>query len=224
MRKIFRNNGLSITMFGLCFLFIIGQSIVGFKEANSDREDHHRPQITFPAYLGSGHFAEAIFENWESEFLQMGAYVMLTAFLFQKGSSESKDPNNPQSEADKTKEYEAARKHPLAPRPVHKGGLSLKIYEHSLSLSLFTLFALSFIGHGFGGAKEYNEEQKEHGHAPVSTLQFMGSSQFWFQSLQNWQSEFLAVGALSVLSIWFREKDSPESKPVTARDDETGAS
>lgn len=224
MRKVFRNNGLSITMFGLCFLFIIGQSIAGFKEANSDKQDHHQQPITYLSYLGSGHFAEAIFENWESEFLQMGAYVMLTAFLFQKGSSESKDPDAPKGEEEKAKELKQAKDDPLAPRPVRRGGLPLKLYEHSLSLTLFGLFALSFIGHGIGGAKEYNEEQIEHGHEPVTTLQFMGSSAFWFQSLQNWQSEFLAVGALSVLSIWFREKDSPESKAVTARDDETGSS
>ena len=218
--KTLRNNGLTIVVMALCLLLIVGQTLTGWKSHDDDRKDHQRSELSLGQYLRSGHFAEAIFENWESEFLQMGAYVVLTAFLFQKGSAESKDPDK------KEKVDEEPEKHrdgPDAPRSVKSGGTRLKIYKHSLALSLFGLFALTFIGHAIGGAKEYSEEQQAHGGDAVSTLEFLQTSEFRFQSFQNWQSEFLAVGALTILSIWLREEGSPESKPVHAPHTDTGA-
>jgi hypothetical protein len=160
-----------------------------------------------------------VFENWESEFLQMAIYVIFTAFLFQRGSAESKDPDTV-SELD---EDPGQHQHdPQAPGPVQKGGLALTLYAHSLSMALLVLFGLSFLGHAVTGTHHYNEEQRAHGQAPVSLLQYVSTSRFWFESLQNWQSEFLAVGTLAVLSIWLREKGSPESKPVHSPHAETG--
>ena len=111
---------------------------------------------------------------------------------------------------------------PTAPWPVRKGGIALTLYNHSLSLALGLLFLLSFLGHAASGSKHYNEEQHEHGQPPISMLQYVGTSRFWFESFQNWQSEFLAVGAVVVLSIWLREKGSPESKAVHSAHDDTG--
>ncbi len=150
----------------------------------------------------------------------MGMFVVLTIFLFQKGSPESKKLGE-EDETDEDPEGKPVKKD--APWPVRRGGLILKIYKHSLSLALFLLFFISFALHAAGGAKVYNEEQIEHGSAEhVSTLQYIGTSRFWFESFQNWQSEFLSIGAMIVLSIYLRQKGSPESKPVDAPHDETG--
>ncbi len=163
---------------------------------------------------------EATFENWGSEFLQMGAYVVLTALLIQKGSPESKNPDGDEVDTDPRKQ----QANPEAPSPVKRGGLVLTIYEHSLSLALFGLFLLSFVLHALGGHAEFNQQQFEHGAAPVSLGSFVTSSEFWFQSMQNWQSEFLAVAALAVLGIFLRQRGSPESKPVAAPHAQTGTS
>jgi hypothetical protein len=217
---LFRNNGLSIVVVGLFLVFLLGQAIAGYHEHNQEQRTHHQPEIAFGEYLGSAHFLEATFENWESEFLQMGAYVILTVFLFQKGSSESKDPDK-QEKVDQDPRRHASD--PDAPRPVRQGGWQLKLYQHSLSLVLFALFLLSFVGHGLSGAAEYNQEQLEHGGQAISLVSYLATARFWFESFQNWQSEFLAVGAIVVLSIWLREQGSPESKPVAAPHSKTGA-
>jgi hypothetical protein len=219
VRDVLRDNGLSIVAFGLFALFLTAQTVVGWHEYLQDALEHGRAALGYLSYLVSGHCMEAVFENWESEFLQMAAYVGLTSFLYQKGSAESKkiDEENPQ-DADPNQE----RDRPDAPGPVKRGGLSLWIYERSLSLALTFFFLLSFAGHAIGGAREYSEEQVAHGEHAVSVLQYMGTSRFWFESFQNWQSEFLAVFALVVLSIFLRERGSPESKPVAAPHSQTG--
>ena len=218
MRRVLRDNGLSITMFALFLVFLVAQSITGFKTSNSDNEEHGQPPESYGQYLTSGAFVEATFENWESEFLQLGAYVLLTALLIQKGSPESKNPDSNESDEDPR----TRRDDPEAPGPVRRGGLALAVYEHSLSIALFALFLVSFVLHALGGHAEFNQQQLEHGAAPVSLWSFVTSSQFWFQSMQNWQSEFLAVGTLAVLGIFLRQRGSPESKPVGAPHVETG--
>jgi quinol-cytochrome oxidoreductase complex cytochrome b subunit len=219
MRRVVRDNGLSITMFALFLVFLAAQSIAGYKTNNSDNQEHGQPPESYLQYLTSGAFVEATFENWESEFLQMGAYVLLTAFLIQKGSPESKDPDGDQVDQDPRTQ----RDDPDAPGPVKRGGLVLALYEHSLSLALFGLFLLSLVLHALGGHAEFNQQQLEHGVAPVSLWSFVTSSEFWFQSMQNWQSEFLAVAALTVLGIFLRQRGSPESKPVAAPHAQTGS-
>ncbi len=220
MRQFFHNNGLSIVLFGLFFFSFVGQYLIGYKEYNDDQREHNKPTVSYVEYLGEGHFIEATFENWESEFLQMGMYVVLTIFLFQKGSSESKTPDTT-ARVDVIPEESLLDK--AAPAPVKRGGLALKIYQNSLSIVLFSLFAASFALHAVGGAKVYNEEQAEHGKTEkVSTIEYIGTSRFWFESFQNWQSEFLSIGAMVVLSIFLRQKGSPESKPVDSPHSETG--
>ena len=221
MKKFLRDNSLSIVWLGLFFVTLIaGQSVAGWFEYNNDQREHRQPEIAYVEYLSSAHFVEATMENWESEFLQMFLYVALTAFLFQRGSSESKDPDKREPvdrDPRKTKHTKDT------PWPVRRGGWVLRVYENSLSLAFLILFLLSFWFHAMSGARHYNEEQREHGKAErVTTVEYMGTSRFWFESLQNWQSEFLAVGAMILLSIWLRQRGSPESKPVDAPHSETG--
>jgi hypothetical protein len=210
MREFLRRNGLSIVL-ATCFLSFWGaQSITGWLNNNNEQRDHGQPEIDYAAYLKSGSFLEATAENWESEFLQMFFYVWFTAFLFQKGSAESKWPE------DEAKEPKRKYPEDEMPRPVRRGGWQLKLYEHSLSLAFAMMFLVAFSAHAIGGAREYSAEQLEHGQRAVTTIQYMATSRFWFESFQNWQSEFLAVLAMVVLSIWLREKNSPESKDVDA--------
>ena len=218
MKRLLRENGLSIVMLSLFLLAVTGQTLTGFHEYNDDEKDHNQPPLRFSEYLVSGHFVESIFENWESEFLQMAAYVFLTAFLYQKGSPESKDPD----EKEPPEVPKSGRPKKDAPWPVRRGGFVLKVYERSLSLALFLLFLISFGLHAAGGARLYSHEQALHGGAAVSTWQYLGSSRFWFESFQNWQSEFLSVAVLVILSIFLRQKGSPESKPVESPHSKTG--
>ncbi|HWN19703.1 MAG TPA: DUF6766 family protein [Gemmatimonadales bacterium] len=220
MRRLIRENGLSIVLLSLFLLFWAGQSVVGHREHNSEQREHGQPEIPYGAYLGSSHFWEATAENWESEFFQMYFYVILTAFLYQKGSSESKKPG----------ETEPVDRDPLrskrrnAPWPVRRGGLALKLYQHSLSLAFLLFFLVSISLHAVAGSGVYNEEQAAHGQpGHLSVLQYAGTSRFWFESLQNWQSEFLAIAAMVIFSIFLRQRGSPESKPVDSPHNQTGS-
>ena len=218
MGRLWKNNGLSITLFVLFFVTLAGQSVAGHRFHNSEQREHGAPAIGYAEYLKSPAFLEATAENWESEFFQMAFYVVLTVFLFQKGSSESKDPEK-KEEVDREPDPEREG----APWPVRQGGLMLHLYKNSLSLALFALFLISFAMHAVGGAGDFNEEQRAHGKpGDMTALAYLGTSRFWFESLQNWQSEFLAVLAIVTLSIWLRQAGSPESKPVDAANDETG--
>lgn len=219
MSRFFRNNGLSVVMLSLFAFSLLGQSITGYHQYNQEQQDHRQPTVTYAEYHTTGHFVEAVFENWESEFLQMAVYVLFTVYLFQKGSAESKDPDEA---APQDADPAAAQHQKDAPWPVRRGGLVLKLYEHSLALALFVLFLISFALHAAGGASDYNEEQQAHGAPVVSTIEYLGTSRFWFESFQNWQSEFLSVAAIVLLSIWLRQKGSPESKPVAAPHSQTG--
>jgi hypothetical protein len=222
MHKIFRQNGLSIVLTVLFLLFLVGQAVAGLYEYNDEQQQHGQQTVDFISYLGTAHFMEATMENWESEFLQMFGFVLLTAFLFQKGSAESKDPDEEEEEAVDRDPRKSQHKKD-APWPVRKGGVILKLYEYSLSLVFLLLFLMSFTLHAASGAREYNESQREHGqYEEVTTFGYMRTSRFWFESMQNWQSEFLSVAAMVVLSIFLRQRGSPESKPVDTPHSETG--
>lgn len=221
MPGIIKNQSLTIVMFLLFAFSLVGMVVAGQRHYNADQRDHGQETASLGGYLQTGAFVEGLFENWESEFLQMGLYVVLTAFLYQKGSAESKDPDKSEPvDADPR----AERAKPDAPGPVKRGGFALRLYENSLGIALLTLFLLSFALHVLGGAAAYNDAQRAHGGATVSALGYLATSQLWFESFQNWQSEFLSIGALVVLSIFLRQRGSPESKPVAASHAETGAS
>lgn len=216
MRKIVRDNGLTIVVMTLFITFLVGQILTGFRVHNDDRAVRGVPEIGMSGYLTSGHFLEATFENWESEYLQMGFFVLATVYLFQRGSAESRDPDKP---ADNPREPGTNR----SPWPVKRGGLALKLYEKSLATVLLLLFVLSFVAHAWGGVRAYNETRASYGESTLTMLQYVGTSQFWFESFQNWQSELLAIGSLVVLSIFLRQRNSPESKRVESPHSQTGS-
>lgn len=216
-RRFVRDNALSLVMFLMFGLFLVGQTATGLEVLNEDRAAHGEPPMDVAAYLTSGHFIEATFENRESAFLQMGALVVLTVALHQRGSPESKDPDGDEA-VDRTPD--PAR--PGAPGPLRAGSLVATIYSHSLTLALLGLFVVSMGLHAIGGAAEHSREERAHGGSEVDVIGFLETPDFWFQSFQNWQSEFLSVGALVVLTIFLRERGSPESKPVDEANATTG--
>jgi hypothetical protein len=213
----FYRNGLSIVFTILFFLAMVGQIFTGLNEHNKDLAEDQHPAVGLVEYLSSGHFMQATFENWESEFLQMALFVILTVSLRQKGSSESK-----KMEGKEEVDREPNPKKKDAPWQVKRGGWILAIYKNSLSIAFFVLFLLSFIFHLEGSMRDHNEEQQHLGLHQDTMLQYLGSSRFWFEAFQNWQSEFLSVVSIVVLSIYFRQHGSPQSKPVDAPNDETG--
>ncbi len=215
-----RNNALSIVLGLLFLLSMVGQTFTGWYAFNEEQREHAQSELGLGGYLGSGHFMEATAENWESEFLQMAAYVLLTAFLIQRGSAESKNPDKPEP-VDRDPRLSAGK--PDAPWPVKRGGWVLKLYEHSLSIAFAALFLISLVLHAIGGTRNHNDDALPHGGEPLSVGEFVRTSQFWFESLQNWQSEFLSLVAMVVLSIYLRQRGSPESKPVDAAHSDTGS-
>ena len=219
MKNFLKQNGLSLVLFSCFLIFFGGQIATGFLDYNEDRREHGSPSVALGKYLTSGHFLEASAENWESEFLQMSAYVLLTAILAQKGSPESKREEKNEGEEAKKAQRETGKP---APGPVRAGGWAKKLYANSLSITLFILFLTAFSLHAVGGLKEFNENRIDHGQAPVAMATYLTSSRFWFESFQNWQSEFLSVALLIVLTIFLRQKSSPESKPVAAPHAKTG--
>jgi hypothetical protein len=219
MAKLFKNNGLTIVLLLLFLVSIIGQWIAGWLVQNEELARHGEQTLTLTAYAVDPEFISSVFENWESEFLQMSAYVVLTAMLIQKGSAESRDPDDPPRDEDL-----ASQAHkPGAPRILKGGGAARWLYAHSLGLTLFVLFLLSFALHWWNSAKSAAQEALQHGDAPASALAYLADPQLWFESFQNWQSEFLSTAVLVVLSIWLRQRESPESKAVAAPHEATGA-
>jgi hypothetical protein len=210
-------NSLLLVITVMVVLTLAGQFATGWHEYNDELQDMGLAQLSAGQYFQSGHFLEATFENWESEFLQMGLYVLLTVWLRQKGSSESKKLYE-EEEADA--EPDPHKKD--APWPVRRGGWVLALYKNSLSIAFFLLFLASMWLHAKGGAEVYSIEQVHNGKPPTDTLQYMGTSRFWFESLQNWQSEFLSIVSVVGLSIFLRQHGSPQSKAVDAPCSETG--
>lgn len=218
MRRWLWLNSLALVMFSAFVVFLVLQSVFGWHVHNDELTQHGREAIGYWSYLGTGHFVEATFENWESEFLQMGFYVLLTAWLVQRGSPESK----PVDQKDRADDY-PEQAHSRSPKWSRTKGFTQVIYRNSLSIALLGIFVLSFVAHLLGGTAEHNEQQAmRSGESPLTPWQFLGTSDFWFQSMQNWQSEFLAVGALIVLAVVLRQHGSPQSKPVTAAHSHTG--
>ena len=211
-----RERALTLVLMAMFLLFLAGQVVTGRYEYNNARLEHHDAPITLGAYLTTGHFLEALFENWESEFLQMAVFILLTTCLVQKGSPESRRPHvkelvdvDPRDFADD----------PDAPWPVRRGGWILRVYENSLGLAFVLLFLLSWGGHAYGGYYEFIEDQAAHGQPPPAFSDYLLSSRFWFESFQNWQSEVLSIAAMVWLAVYLRQRYSPESKPVHAPHD-----
>lgn len=210
-------NSLSIALLFLFLVSLGGQIYTGLREYNDERLEDNALPVGLSRYLTSGHFLQSTFENWESEFLQMAAYILLTVSLRQIGSSESKSLSK---EEPVDREPDPQRED--APWPVRKGGFVLALYKNSLALAFVFLFLISFMLHLYGSHKDFNEEQMRKNKPTKSIGVYIGEPRTWFESFQNWQSEFVSVAAIVVLSIFLRQKGSPESKPVDAPHMETG--
>lgn len=208
-------NSLSI-VFLLLFIFaMVAQAYFGWREQQEVYQEQGE-YLALDSYLGSGHFMAATFENFQSEFLQMALYVILTIFLRQIGSAESKSLDE-EEEVDRT-----PVPHPDAPKPVKQGGWRLAVYKHSLSIAFALLFILSWIGHLYGSYRSLLEENRLEDKPYIRLSEFITKPQFWFETFQNWQSEFLSVASIVILSIFLRQKGSPESKPVDSPHMKTG--
>nr|WP_294860612.1 DUF6766 family protein [uncultured Fluviicola sp.] len=212
-----KRNALSITFLFLMICSLSGQIYTGWNDHNDFLETYGKPATSIGTYLVSGHFLQATFENWESEFLQMALLVVLTIFMKQEGSSESR----PMEDEPKDKDGECE---PLknSPWSVKKGGLVLLFYKNSLSIVLVLLFLLSFGLHWYGSFLNFNEQQSLEGLPLTTCFAYLGHSKFWFESFQNWQSEFLSIFAIVFLSIYLRQAGSSQSKKVNAPHSETG--
>lgn len=218
MTRFFKDNGLTIVLMLLFAASILGQLFAGWRFENRELAEHGEPLLSLAQYARDPQFLSMVFENWESEFLQMSAYVILTGFLFQRGSAESKDPDAPPRDAD----LDAQAKAPGAPRALRRGPAIRWIYAHSLGLAMSLLFVLSFLLHWIYSARAAAEEAQSHGSAAPGLVDHLFEPQLWFESFQNWQSEFLSTAILVVLTIFLRQKESPESKPVAAPHGQTG--
>ncbi|TRW24410.1 hypothetical protein FMM05_11300 [Flavobacterium zepuense] len=217
MKEFIKNNSLSIVFIILFVITLAAQIVFGHQEYNKELIDNGGAAVNLQQYLTSGHFVESTFENWESEFLQMALFVVLTIFLKQKGSSESKKFDGTDEVDEKPNPNKEG-----TPWPVKKGGFILKLYQNSLTIALLLLFIISFVLHFYGSLSDQNVENKLKGEALETTANYITDSRFWFESFQNWQSEFLSVFAIVALSIYLRQQGSPQSKPVDAPHDETG--
>lgn len=220
IKKRLRENSLSIALITMFLITQVGLTVAGWYQHNDEQRDHAQPTLSYGEYLRSSALAEATAENWESEFLQMYLFVILTTHLYQKGSATSK---NPDGENDVDADPRAHRNDPNAPWPVRRGGFILRLYEESLGLAFLAIFLLSFGLHAWSGAAAYSEEQVIHGNAALSAWEYMATAQFWFESLQNWQSEFFSLALMVIFTIFLRQRHSPESKPVATPHAETPA-
>lgn len=220
MRGFFRNNSLTIVLMILFAGSVVGMALTGLTAFNEERAQDGHVALTLAQYLVSGQFMSALYENWESEFLQMGTYVVLTAYLYQKGSPESRDL---EGKVEQDRDPARDRGKPDAPWPVRVGGVASRLYAHSLGGALFFLFLVSFALHWVNSARAQAEEALVQGQPVSGLVHYLGDAQLWFESFQNWQSEFLSTAVLVVLAIFLREKGSPESKAVGDAHARTGS-
>jgi hypothetical protein len=218
-RKVCRDNGLTIVLLLLFLASILGHWLTGWQFHNEQLRQHGEPPTTLLAFLRDPQFLSTVFENWESEFLQMSAYVVLTAILFQRGSAESADPDGPARAGDSAERTTKAG----APAALRHGTAVRWIYAHSLGIVLMALFLASFLLHWVFSAKEAAQDALSHGTTPPTIFEYLTSAQLWFESFQNWQSEFLSTAVIVVLSIFLRQRGSPESKAVASPHSQTGA-
>jgi hypothetical protein len=223
MRLWLRNNSLSV-FFGLLFLAsLVGQSLAGHRVFNEEALEHGSQTISYVRYLVSSHFGEAVVENWQSEFLQFASFILATVWLIQRGSNESKKPEETGLESDAQQLVGPHAKH-ASPRWAKLGGWRTALYSNSLLIVMTAAFFGSWFGQSVTGWTEYNDEQREHQQTSVSWPSYLARADFWEKTLQNWQSEFLAVGTMAVFTIYLRQRGSPESKPVGAPHNQTGTS
>jgi hypothetical protein len=221
MRKLIRDHSLSLFFLAIFLATLVAQALVGHDLHNQEALSHGGHQMSLWRYVTSSDFGNAVMENWQSEYLQFTLFMLATVWLLQRGSPESKEPGKEGREGEREQKL-GRHSSPKSPLWARTGGLRTAIYSNSLLIAMALIFLGSWFAQSVTGWTEYNADQVAHGEAKLSWLQFVGSSYFWEQTLQNWQSEFLAVGSFAVLAVYLRQRGSPESKPVGAPHDATG--
>jgi len=223
MRRFAADNSLSLFFLALFVLSVLGQSIAGLSEFNEHQTQHGEATVSYLRYVGSSDFGADMLENWQSEWLQFWVFALATVWLVQKGSNESKKPEEAGLETD---EQQRVGEHAKAdsPRWAKVKDWRLTLFSNSFFVVMGLIFLATWLAQSFASWSVYNDEQQAHDAPTISWLSYLGSGDFWDRSLQNWQSEFLAVGTMAVLTIYLRQRGSPESKPVGAPHAETGSS
>jgi hypothetical protein len=221
MRRFLRENSLSLVFLLFFVLAVAGQAYAGWNEFNDEALAHSEETISLGRYLTTSSFGNALLENWQSEYLQFTLYILLTVWFIQRGSPESKEPGKEGGESDE-EQLLGEHSRPDSPRWARAEGWRVALYSNSLVIVMASIWLLSWFGQSVTGWSEYNSDQLTHDEPTVSWLGYLGTAHFWESTLQNWQSEFLAVGSMAVLSIYLRQRGSPESKPVGAPHEATG--
>ena len=223
MRRFLFENSLSIFFLVITLAAIVLQSLAGHRVFNEEAIAHDSETVSYGRYLVSSHFGQALLENWQSEYLQFALFALATVWLVQKGSNESKELQSVGLESDQ-KQKVGAHAASGASSWARARGWRTRIYSNSLVLVMTTIWLASWYAQSVTGWTEYNEEQRDHDQPTVSWSGYVTRAHFWEDTLQNWQSEFLAVDSMAVLTIYLRQRGSPESKPVGAAHHETGTS
>ena len=223
MRVWLRDQGLSLFFLAIFAAALVGQSMAGHSVFNQEQVEHGSETISYVDYLFSSHFGEALIENWQSEWLQMALFAIAGIWLYQRGSVESKSIGDGGLGSDQAEKM-GGHANPNSPRWAKFRDWRSSVYAYSLTIALLSIFFLSWLVQSLTGLNEYNEDQREHDEPTVSWGEYVVSADFWEKTLQNWQSEFIALGTLTVFSIYLRQRGSPESKPVGSPHEETGRS
>jgi hypothetical protein len=221
MRRFVREQSLSLFFLAIFLLALGGQAYAGWHVHNDDAAAHGDASISFLRYVTGSDFGNTVMENWQSEYLQFLLLMLVTVWLVQRGSPESKSPRKAGRESDREQQI-GPHADSDSPYLARIGGAPTALYANSLLIAMIVIFAGSWFAQSVTGMTDFNAEQAEHGEAGVSWLGYVGSAAFWEATLENWQSEFLAVGSFAVLTIYLRQRGSPESKPVGASHDSTG--
>jgi hypothetical protein len=222
MRRFLRENSLSIVFLVLFLAALSGQAIAGHAEFNALADEHGSPHMSLPRYVVSSDYGTAVMENWQSEYLQFTLMILLTVWLLQKGSPESKPLDQAGRESDQAQKVGADAQQ-NSPRWAKVSGIRRTLYENSLVIVMGTFWLGTWLAQSVTGVAQYNSERLDHHQDPVAWSHYITSPNFWQNTLQNWQSEFLAVGSMAILSVYLRQRGSPESKPVGAPHSSTGA-
>ena len=221
MRLWLRDNSLSIFFLVIFLAALAGQAIAGHELFNQEQATHGDQAVSLWDYVTSSSFGNAVMENWQSEYLQFILFMLATVWFIQRGSPESKPPGREGTESDQ-KQRIGGYAPEDAPELARHRGIRTALYSNSLLIVMAIIFIGSWFAQSVTGWTAFNAEQVTHGSDEVSWLSYIGSATFWEATLQNWQSEFLAVGSFAVLAIYLRQRGSPESKPVGAPHDATG--
>jgi hypothetical protein len=221
MRRFAYENGLTLFFGGIFLAALIGQSLVGWDAFNEEQVRHGAAELSFIRYITSSEFGAAVMENWQSEYLQFTLYLLMTVWLIQKGSPESKELGKEGRESDK-EQLIGEHAHSKSPGWARAGGIRTAIYSNSLLIVMGAIWLASWFAQSVTARAAYNEELLSHQEAALSWPAYVGTSDFWERTLQNWQSEFLAIGSMAILAVYLRQRGSPESKPVGAPHERTG--